>query len=87
MGEVSHSGSGSFVNRVASDILAAQKNLSLVGLEQPDHHGKRGGLSGPVGPQQPDHLTLRHVERNTLDNATALKTLYELSNLNFHLMI
>jgi hypothetical protein len=49
------------MHRQEGNIMFAQKNFALIGMDQADHHIKSGSFSRSVGPEQPDHFSLIDV--------------------------
>ena len=62
---------GPHVHRVVRHIRAVEQHPPRIGGRQADHHGKRGGLARPVGPEQPDDFSGCDVEVHASDDGSA----------------
>ena len=55
-------------------IVAGDEHRARIGALEPTQNAHQRRLSRPVGPDQPDHLARRHVDRDAIENgATALR--------------
>ena len=50
---------------------------AAVGPQQRGEHAHDGGLAGTVGPEQAEHLALRHLERDALDRLDVAEALHQ----------
>ena len=61
---------GALVHRKAGDLLFAEEDAPVVGLDQAGDHIEAGGLAGTVGAEQAHDFTLLHFDGDALDDRT-----------------
>ncbi len=62
LGEVTDTLLRTFINGEAGDVLVAEVNITLIGLNKPHRHVERSSLTGAVRAQEADNLTLAHLD-------------------------
>jgi hypothetical protein len=63
--------------RVVAHVDAEHARRAVVGTQQRREHAHGRGLAGTVGPEEPEHLTLAHLERDPLHGFDVTEPLHE----------
>ena len=66
---------------------APDQGGALVGGVQAEDHPHRGGLAGPVGPDEPGHLPRRHSERHAVQRHRRAEALAEPGHFDCHVHV
>src|SRR3990170_1280966 len=68
LGQITYAEPRPLVHGEPRYVAVPEANRSLVRPDEANHHVERGGLPGPVGPEEPDDCPRLHAQVHAVDH-------------------